>query len=400
MLRPLQFIVGLVLLIAIEILKVYFITPFPGSQRWESVEFAYFLHSNIFYFRTIGWLIILFPAFIFLWQGSTKAKILTAAGLILYGVVFYMFNFKFLADKMFYQPENKIFAESSSNKIDEKNLVVGVSVGSESKAYPVELIGYHHQVRDTIGGKPVMVTYCTVCRTGRVFSPMVNGKPESFRLVGMDHFNAMFEDATTQSWWRQVNGEAVAGPLKGNVLNEIPSEQMTLRAWLELHPDSRIMQPDSVFSKRYEGLKDFDEGKVESTLIGRDTLSWNEKSWIVGVQVGSHPRAYDWNELIALRVINDTISALPVVVAIESDSATFHVWERDTLTFAYDKAINMLVDRQTHSKWNWQGKAVEGPLQNQRLNTVQSYQEFWHSWKTFRPHSSKYEGGKAKINVN
>jgi hypothetical protein len=301
---------------------------------------------------------------------------------------------------MFYQPENKIFAESSSNKIDEKNLVVGVSVGSESKAYPVELIGYHHQVRDTIGGKPVMVTYCTVCRTGRVFSPMVNGKPESFRLVGMDHFNAMFEDATTQSWWRQVNGEAVAGPLKGNVLNEIPSEQMTLRAWLELHPDSRIMQPDSVFSKRYEGLKDFDEGKVESTLIGRDTLSWNEKSWIVGVQVGSHPRAYDWNELIALRVINDTISALPVVVAIESDSATFHVWERDTLTFAYDKAINMLVDRQTHSKWNWQGKAVEGPLQNQRLNTVQSYQEFWHSWKTFRPHSSKYEGGKAKINVN
>jgi hypothetical protein len=39
-----------------------------------------------------------------------------------------------------------------------------------------------------------MITYCTVCRTGRVFSPDVDGKPETFRLVGMDHFNAMFED--------------------------------------------------------------------------------------------------------------------------------------------------------------------------------------------------------------
>ena len=42
-----------------------------------------------------------------------------------------------------------------------------------------------------------MVTYCTVCRTGRVFSPIVEGQPETFRLVGMDHFNAMFEDEGT-----------------------------------------------------------------------------------------------------------------------------------------------------------------------------------------------------------
>lgn len=59
-----------------------------------------------------------------------------------------------------------------------------------------------------------MVTYCTVCRTGRVYSPMVNGKLETFRLVGMDHFNAMFEDASTKSWWRQSNGDCIAGPLK------------------------------------------------------------------------------------------------------------------------------------------------------------------------------------------
>ena len=70
-----------------------------------------------------------------------------------------------------------------------------------------------------------MITYCTVCRTGRVYSPIVNGKLEKFRLVGMDHFNAMFEDETTKSWWQQATGIAIAGPLKGSRLEEIPSHQ-------------------------------------------------------------------------------------------------------------------------------------------------------------------------------
>ena len=80
-------------------------------------------------------------------------------------------------------------------------LVVGVEIDGDARAYPVQFIGYHHQVRDTVHGAPVIVSFCTVCRTGRVFRPVVDGHPESFRLVGMDHFNAMFEDSTTGSWW-------------------------------------------------------------------------------------------------------------------------------------------------------------------------------------------------------
>jgi hypothetical protein len=118
------------------------------------------------------------------------------------------------------------------NKVDRKKLVIGVVSNNEAKAYPIQIIGYHHQVRDTIGNTPIMVTYCTVCRTGRVFSPVVNGKPETFRLVGMDHFNAMFEDATTESWWQQATGVAVTGKLKGKALQEIPSTQSTLESWL------------------------------------------------------------------------------------------------------------------------------------------------------------------------
>jgi hypothetical protein len=390
MTRTIQFIVGFIILIGMEILLVYFIMPFPGSQRAETIDLAYLIHNNIIYFRIIGLLLIAFPAVHYFRFGGKVVKASIAVALAIFALVFYLFNFRFLADKMFYQPVHKIFADTPSNKIPETNLVLGVNIHGESKAYPIELIGYHHQVRDTIGETPVMITYCTVCRTGRVFSPLVDDKPENFRLVGMDHFNAMFEDATTKSWWRQVNGVAIAGPLKGESLAEIPSEQMRLEAWIERHPNTLVMQADSTFKEQYEGLKNFDEGKGESALTRTDSLSWQDKSWIVGVQLGNNARAYDWNALIAHRVLNDTLAGTALVVAVESDSASFHVWQSDSLKFAFDPSASRLVDEQTQSSWNWKGECAEGVLKGSRLPFVQAYQEFWHSWRTFHPQTTQY----------
>lgn len=236
--RTFLFSVGIIILIGAEILRVYFIMPFPGSQHDETISLAYFLHTNINLIRVIGLVLVAFPVVSFFRSGSRASRIIVSLSLVVYLVVFYFFNFRFLADKMFYQPGIKIFAKADASKIPSTNLVIGVSVNGASKAYPIEIIGYHHQVRDTVGTTPVMVTYCTVCRTGRVFSPLVEGKAETFRLVGMDHFNAMFEDAATKSWWRQVTGEAIAGPMKGRKLQEIAAEQMRLDAWISLHPDT------------------------------------------------------------------------------------------------------------------------------------------------------------------
>ena len=388
--RVFCFVVGILLLLAFEILRVYFIMPFPGSQRAETIDLAYFLHNNLVYFRLLGLLLIAAPAIYFLRTGGTLAKAGVGLALVLVAVVFYFFNFRFLAEKMFYQPRHKVFAAAATNKIPMKNLVLGVHRNGEAKAYPLELIGYHHQVRDTIGGAPVLITYCTVCRTGRVFNPILDGKLEAFRLVGMDHFNAMFEDATTKSWWRQVNGEAIVGPRAGQMLEELPSEQMRLAAWLEQYPNARIMQADSAFVEEYEGLQNYDEGKGASSLTRTDSLSWQDKSWIVGVQFGAGARAYDWNELLAQRAINDTLQGVALLITVENDSASFHVWQRDSLTFHFEAATLSLKDEQTQSVWNWQGECIAGALQGSRLTHVQSYQEFWHSWRTFRPQTTRF----------
>jgi hypothetical protein len=367
--------------------------PFPGSQVDEAIDLAYWFHGNIWILRGLGLLFIAYPVFSLFEEKNRYIKYTGIVLLIFWVLVVYMFNFRFLADKMFYQPSQKIFQTVSQNKLPNKKIVIGVAINGQAKAFPIEVIGYHHQVRDTIGGEPVMITYCTVCRSGRVYSPVVGAKIEDFRLVGMDHYNAMFEDASTKSWWRQVNGEAIVGPLKGTTLREIPSEQMSLQAWVERYPHTLIMQPDPKFKTQYESLEQFDEGKMEGRLEGRDTLSWKDKSWVVGVPLGLYAKAYDWNDLVKQRVINDAVKGLPLALVLEPDSISFHTWMRivgaDTLTFAYSDSLKVVVD-QSNSRWNWKGECTEGKYIGSKLKSVQSYQEFWHSWKTFHPNTEQF----------
>ena len=196
----------------------------------------------------------------------------------------YAFNFKMTAEKMFQEPSTLSFATRATTKLNDSTTVLVAAREGHAKAYPIRYIIYHHQVRDSIAGKPIMVTYCSVCRTGRIFDPNVNGQLENFRLVGMDHFNAMFEDASTKSWWMQATGEAVVGPLKGNSLNELPSSQLTLSQYFQLYPFGKVMEPDKSFLTSYDTLGKYEWGNSKSKLTGTDSLSWNEKSWVVGIQ--------------------------------------------------------------------------------------------------------------------
>ena len=382
-------------LIALEICRVYFIMPFPGSQQKDTIGLAYFLDRNIWWIRLLLLLAIAYPALLVMRRSRVWKKVLLILGLLFYALVFYAFNFRFLADKMFRQPNYKVLALADRNKIPLDKLVIGITLNGESKAYPVQLIGYHHQVRDTIGHTPIMVTYCTVCRTGRIYSPVVNGHLENFRLVGMDHFNAMFEDATTKSWWQQATGKAIAGPLKGSALQELPSQQTTLSSWLRRHPASSILQPDTAFKRQYKDLDAYDNGTIAGGLEHRDPASWKNKSWVIGIDQNNHAKAYDWNQLARQKLIEDSLPGLPLLITLEKDSSSFHAWNRNaggqTLQFEKTATPDILTDKNTHSTWNSDGLCIEGPLKGQQLEDVPAFQEFWHSWRTFHPATTKYE---------
>jgi uncharacterized protein DUF3179 len=383
----------LVVLFLLEIFRIFFIMPFPGSQQNETVDIAYWIGMHINWFRFfIG--ILLGTALIRVWkEGRRWEKISLSLAMLSYLTVFALFNFRFEADQIFHKPSRTSFIPASQSP-DKTKLVIGVVVNGEAKAYPIQLIGYHHQVLDTVGNEPLMVTYCTVCRTGRVYSTLVNGRHESFRLVGMDHFNALFEDETSKTWWQQANGTAIAGPLKGSVLKEIPSVQFTVDSWLRQYPNSMVMAPDTLYDERYFKLEDYDRGTMQSSLVKRDYLPWQRKSWVVGVKDESSSVAYDWNQLVTKRIIQDSLHSLPILLAMESDTTSFHVYDRringSVLYFSNTILNDRLTDQGTNSVWNMDGLCIEGPLKGQQLNRVQAYNEFWHSWETFQPRAKRY----------
>ncbi len=214
----------------------------------------------------------------------------------------------------------------------------------------------------------------------------------------MDHFNAMFEDATTKSWWQQATGVAITGPLKGTALQEIPSQQMTLAAWLRQYPNAAILQPDSSFTKEYKDLALYDNGTIKSSLEKRDSGSWKMKSWVIGVAHDQLSKAYDWNELVQEQVIEDSLPGLPLIIVLEKDTASFHVYNRyiTNQTLHFDKLsfkngqTNVLTDIETHSLWNMAGICIEGSLKGTQLQPVQASQEFWHSWQAFHPATMLY----------
>lgn len=374
------FYFGLIGLLLFELANVYFIMPMPGSQQMNSVNLAYFLYKWRWVFRVIFGIMIVWG----LLKAGWKRKWTLAIPILIVGAVAYMANFVMAADHMFYQPRQLLMNSASDNKVGLDRLVLGVVNNGEAKAYPIQFLGYHHQVQDTIGGMPVIVTYCTVCRTGRVYQPLVKGKPEQFRLVGMDHFNAMFEDATTGSWWRQVNGEAIAGELKGERLPEVFSTQTSLGEWLQQNPGSLVMQPDPAFLDNYDNTGNYESGKSRSTLTGTDSISWNKKSWVIGVRAGQVTKAYDWNRLVSERIIQENIGDMPAAVLLSSTNKSFYAFERPDAETMLTLQNDTIMLNGYHFRLD--GKGIDTAYS---LKPLPAYQEFWHSWETFNPGTTK-----------
>jgi hypothetical protein len=376
------FFVGICLLVLFEIANVYFIMPMPFSQRARSIDIAYRLHSWRWIFRAaFGAMIVAgaAPA----WRVTGRRRAFVPIALVVAALVAYGMNCPMSADYMFLAPNSLVMRPVERNRVAMGRLVVGIELAGEARAYPVQFIGYHHQVRDTVAGKPVMVTFCTVCRTGRVLDPVVDGKAETFRLVGMDHFNAMFEDQTTGSWWRQATGVAIVGPRKGKVLTELESQQVTLAEWLALHPKSLIMQPGPALKSHYTKTFDYETGASRKSLTGTDTVSWHDKAWVIGIATNGESKAYDWNRLRRETVINDVLGGRPIALVLAPDHTSFFAFARPNAVTPLALRGDSLVAGK--NVYDLSGRGVK--LSLARLNASQ---EFWHSWRTFHPETKTY----------
>jgi hypothetical protein len=126
-------------------------------------------------------------------------------------------------------------------------VVFGAVVNGEARAYPVRILGHHELANDTLGGEPVSLVYCTLCRTPVFYHREVAGQVLDFETSGLlENSNKVMVDVQTDSLWNQLTGEAFAGPLRGEVLERLPMVVTTWADWIAQHPGTDVQKVPTI----------------------------------------------------------------------------------------------------------------------------------------------------------
>lgn len=122
-------------------------------------------------------------------------------------------------------------------------VVFGAVVNGEARAYPVRILGHHELANDTLGGEPVSLVYCTLCRTPVLYHRQVGERVLDFETSGLLlNSNKVMVDVQTDSLWNQLTGEAFAGPLAGETLDRLPFVVTTWAEWVAQHPGTDVQR--------------------------------------------------------------------------------------------------------------------------------------------------------------
>lgn len=148
-------------------------------------------------------------------------------------------------------PKFTVIADADRSIADTVDGIL-VTVGDETKFYPYNIIVWHEIVNDTVGGKPLVVTFCPLCGSAIVFEAEVDGKPETFGVSGkLYNSNLLMYDKSTESLWSQIGGEAVVGDRTGEKLALYPSQVVSFKTVQERYPQARILSVDTGYGRDY-----------------------------------------------------------------------------------------------------------------------------------------------------
>jgi hypothetical protein len=270
-------------------------------------------------------------------------------------------------------------------------MVLGVEVGGDARAYPIGLLAQHEIVNDTVGGQPIAVTYCPLCFTGIVYSREIGAQEYTFGVSGRLLRNVLvMYDRQTESLWSQLLGEAVWGDLKGTQLEFFPSWLTTWEEWKSRYPGTLALVKG--YKVEYDPYYLYYETERAGAFgEGHRDPRVGTKQFVVGVALGDEAVAYPWGELSLEPVVNDVVGGTPVLVVFGENTATGVVFDRglegQLLTFSMsDPETLTLTDAQTGSTWEGlTGLATDGPLSGKQLARVKSTSSFWFGWKDWYP---------------
>ncbi|MBM3531115.1 MAG: DUF3179 domain-containing protein [Alphaproteobacteria bacterium] len=260
-------------------------------------------------------------------------------------------------------------ARGWSTRIAGNEPVVSVSVGSDARAYPIRILIWHEIVNDTVGGRPLAVTYCPLCNAALTFDRSLDGRVLDFGATGkLRHSDLVMYDRQTESWWQQFTGQAIVGTLTGAELQLVPSRLESFDRFRKRHPAGRVLVPNDPNARNY-GVNPY---------VGYDTL-------------GQKPFLYDGS-------LPQGIEPMERVVAVETAPGKHEAWalsllrqrgtvEQGDLILRWEPGQASALDKAAISSGRDVGNVVVQRRTGGRMLDVVYDVTFAFAFHAFRPNS-------------
>ena len=230
----------------------------------------------------------------------------------------------------------------------------------------------------------------------------VSGRQLHFHLAGINNQNFIMRDEETGSWWQQVTGEAIQGPLKGQTLRPVFHDELTFGLWKREKPEGRVLRPDEKVAQAGKyAPANWEERMAKvpvATSVAIDT-SLEPRTLVVGLTINGASKAYPLDALVKQSLILDDVGGVPIFIVIGDDKRSVRAYERSVdgrkLEFLVkpNTAALVLVDAETGSEWDFTGKATGGQLSGRQLKKVAILEDYWFDWMTYNPKTRVYNLG-------
>ncbi|MEO0370019.1 MAG: DUF3179 domain-containing protein [Pseudomonadota bacterium] len=263
------------------------------------------------------------------------------------------------------------------------DLVFGVEINGDARAYPLRIMGWHEMFNEVIGGVPVALAYCTLCGAGILFETEVEGRdaPFVFGSSGLLYrSNKLMFDRQTQSLWNQFTGEPVVGPLVGSgiKLKVRPTVITTWEAWRNAHPNTTVLSLETGHIRNYDSgfvYRDYFASPDLMFPALTDETRLAQKTYVYGIRTAGGAKAWPLDVFSDQPVINDQVGFLNVVLVGDTQTRTVRAYDRGDWVFEMgDGGVSG-----PGGLWRVSEAALLGP-QEQQARRVPGRVSYWFAW--------------------
>ncbi len=280
----------------------------------------------------------------------------------------------------------KLIEADAATYLIDSDLVFGVAINGDIRAYPLRIMGWHEMFNETIGGVPVALAYCTLCGAGILFETMIDGrdKPLVFGSSGfLYRSNKLMFDRETNSLWNQFTGEPVSGPLvnSGIQLKLRPVTITTWANWKKSNPKTKVLSLDTGHRRNYSSgnvYKDyFASPDLMFPAVVRNEKQIKRKDYVFGIRDVGAAKAWPVTAFKNVSVINDKVGTLKVVLIGDAKSRTVRAYARGELKFSQSTKTDKI--SALGQDWMVLENQLVGP-DGTKLSRVPGHISYWFAW--------------------